>query len=359
MRRGTLSGDDRAPTAQMDWARAAGASAAGRGGPTTWQSSRTPPRACRSWPTGSTRHARPGDRPRPRVPALRSSRGWGVAEAFGASPSTSSQPLEGPGGASPLEAFEAALVAGGGRVRVVALSWVQYSRGWCTDLAALSASATPTAPLLCADVIQGVGVIPAELATGESTSPWPTRTSGCSAPRASGCCSCGRVGPTATGPEPGWASVVHRWSGKNTNLIYDDSARRYEGGTFNLTGAVGMGASLDLLAAASGGRGVEAIWEHVDGLAARLTRGLTEAGATVLSDRSPSARSGIVTFAVEGRAPQAVVETLAAAGVVASPRGGGTPASPLTATPPVPTRSTPAHPPSRAAPPLDRPRRRP
>jgi selenocysteine lyase/cysteine desulfurase len=48
----------------------------------------------------------------------------------------------------------------------------------------------------------------------------------------------------------------------------------------------------------------------------------------VLSDRSPSARSGIVTFAVDGRSPESVVETLAAAGVVASPRGGGTRLSP-------------------------------
>jgi selenocysteine lyase/cysteine desulfurase len=128
--------------------------------------------------------------------------------------------------------------------------------------------------------------------------------------------------------EPGWASVAQREQWDDLRLDYDDSARRFEGGTLNITGALGLGASLDLLTGAAGGRGVEAIWEHVDGLAARLTQGLTEVGATVLSDRSPSARSGIVTFAVDGRSPESVVETLAAAGVVASPRGGGTRLSP-------------------------------
>jgi len=233
----------------------------------------------------------------------------------------------GPGGALPLEAFAAALDEA--PTALVTVSWVQFGTGWRTDLEVLADLCHRHGALLCVDVIQGLGVLPCSLAE------WGVDFAAADGHK-------WLLGPEGLGVlyvaaehrdrlrviEPGWASVAQREQWDDLRLDYDDSARRFEGGTLNVAGALGLGASLDLLAGAAGGRGVEAIWEHVDGLAARLTQGLTEAGATVLSDRSPSARSGIVTFTVEGRAPEAVVESLAGAGVVASPRGGGTRLSP-------------------------------
>jgi selenocysteine lyase/cysteine desulfurase len=70
----------------------------------------------------------------------------------------------GPTGALPLDAFAAALDAGRGRVRVVAVSWVQADTGWRADLAALARRAHAHGALLCVDAIQGLGVVPCDLA---------------------------------------------------------------------------------------------------------------------------------------------------------------------------------------------------
>ena len=63
-------------------------------------------------------------------------------------------------------------------------------------------------------------------------------------------------------------------------------------------------------------------------LCERACAGLAEAGAKVLSDRSAEGRSGIVTFAVEGHDPAAIVGLLRERRIVCSPRGGGVRLSP-------------------------------
>jgi len=124
--------------------------------------------------------------------------------------------------------------------------------------------------------------------------------------------------------EPGWASVVHREQWDNLDLVWDDSARRFEGGSPNMVGIHGMGASLDLLLNA----GMEAVWTHVSALTDRACEGLASAGATVTCDRSPKGRSGIVTFTVAEQDPVTVTAALESRGVVCSPRGGGVRLSP-------------------------------
>ena len=228
-------------------------------------------------------------------------------------------PTEGPGRCIPVSAF-AATMAAGVAPKVVATSWVQFGRGWRCDLAALARSCHDAGALLCADVIQGLGVVPAELeAWGvdfamAGAHKWLLGPEGIGVLYVRGSC-LDRLRPL----EPGWNSVAHREQWDNLELVWDEGARRLEGGSHNFAGICALGASLDLLA----GAGVEEVWRHVDALCERACAGLADAGATVLSDRSEAGRSAIVTFALDGHDPEVVREQLLDAGIVSSARGGG------------------------------------
>ncbi|MBV6509949.1 MAG: Cysteine desulfurase SufS [Acidimicrobiales bacterium] len=229
----------------------------------------------------------------------------------------------GPEGRLPLDSFRDAIAAS--RPRLVACSWVQFGRGWRTDLAALAELCRDNNTLLCADVIQGLGALPAELEQ------WGVDFAVADAHK-------WLLGPEGIGLfyvrqerrdllrplEPGWASVLHRKEWDNLELIHDDSARRFEGGTPNALGLAGLGASLRLLETA----GMDSIWHHISRLCDHLVERLRGIGLEVVSDRSPEGRSGIVTFLIGDRDPAATRDRLEESGFVCSARAGGLRVSP-------------------------------
>lgn len=233
-------------------------------------------------------------------------------------------PTTGAGRVLAVDAY-AEVVATGAAPKVVATSWVQFGRGWRTDLSSLAQVCHEAGALLCADVIQGLGVVPADFESWgvdfamADAHKWLLGPLGVGVLYVRGAC-LDRLRPL----EPGWASVAHREDWDNRDLVWADGARRLEGGSANLTGIHAMGASIDLLLAA----GVDRIWAHVSALCERLRLGLTAAGATVLSDGSEAGRSGIVTFTVDGADPAIMVGSLREAGIVCAPRAGGIRVSP-------------------------------
>jgi selenocysteine lyase/cysteine desulfurase len=218
----------------------------------------------------------------------------------------------------PLELFADALARH--PVRLVAVSWVQFGRGWRVELGELATLCHDHGTLLCADVIQGLGVVPADLERWGVDFAMADAHKWMLGPVGIGLLYVARHRRDLLRPlEPGWASVSHREEWDNLDLVYDDSARRFEGGTPNTITQAGMGAAIDLLSEA----GVAAVWRHVDGLCERLVDGLEAVGARVLTRRSAANRSGIVTFDPRGADPASVAEGLTAQGIVCAARAGG------------------------------------
>ncbi|MFI9504624.1 aminotransferase class V-fold PLP-dependent enzyme [Nocardia sp. NPDC052566] len=231
---------------------------------------------------------------------------------------------EGPGGKLTVEAF-IDRINDGPPPKLVVTSWVQFGRGWRVDLAALGRACDEAGALLCADVIQGLGVLPAELERWGVDFAMADGHKWLLGPEGSGVLYVRGARLDLLRPlEPGWNSVAHREDWDNLELVFDDTARRLEGGMPNVTGIAALGASIDLLLAA----GIPAIWSHVDRLCDLACSGLSALGATVLSDRSTEGRSGIISVQVDGPPIPLLAKQLQSEGIAVSARAGGLRISP-------------------------------
>jgi len=220
-----------------------------------------------------------------------------------------------------LGAFEEGLDRG--RVRLVAASWVQWTRGWRLDLKGLADLCHRYDALLCADLIQGVGAIPLNLKeTGvdfaaAGAQKW-------------------LVGPYGTGVfyvadgrldllNPtivGWYGMDDIREGRWVK--WHPTAKRFEGGLANFAGVMGLGAAVDVLDRAR----VPAVWRHVQRLTSRLANGLRTLGADVTWFDDAAHRSGIVSFAFPGRDADELEQRLERAGALTTARVGRVRVSP-------------------------------
>jgi selenocysteine lyase/cysteine desulfurase len=229
----------------------------------------------------------------------------------------------GDGWTLPLERFEEELRRR--PTRVVAVSWVQFARGFRVDLAELATLCHAHGALLCVDAIQGIGVIPSSFAA------WGVDFASAEAykwmlgPFGAGVLYVAAANRDLLRPlEPGWMSVAHRERYDHLELVYDGSARRFEGGSLATEAILQLGASVDLLLDV----GVDAVWRHVDALLDHLVDRVAGTPARAVSDRSATGRSGIVTLTVGDHDPTSVVDQLGSVGVVCSARGDGVRVSP-------------------------------
>jgi cysteine desulfurase/selenocysteine lyase len=83
--------------------------------------------------------------------------------------------------------------------------------------------------------------------------------------------------------------------------------QKYEAGTPNIAGGIGLGAAVDYLT----GIGMENIQNHEERLTARLISGLQKVrGLHVYAPDNPASRIGVVSFTVEGVHPHEVAQQL-------------------------------------------------
>jgi cysteine desulfurase / selenocysteine lyase len=206
-----------------------------------------------------------------------------------------------------------------GHTRIVAVSWVGYLSGWRSDLAALAELAHARGALLLIDAIQGLGAFPLDVhalgidflaADGHK---WLL------GPEGAGLCYLRREHLNLLRPlGVGWHSVVHASDYGRIELDLKPSAARYEGGSQNMVGFLGLAESLHLLLEL----GIAAIGQRILEITDLACERLRHAGAEIVSPREREHRSGIVTFDLPGQNALEVKRRCLAAGVVLSARGG-------------------------------------
>ncbi|NNG16652.1 MAG: aminotransferase class V-fold PLP-dependent enzyme [Gemmatimonadales bacterium] len=211
------------------------------------------------------------------------------------------------------------------RVRVLALSLVQFGSGYLADLAQWSSATRDSGTFLVVDAIQGLGHVPVDLAAtpvdilsagGQKwlLSPWG---SGFVYVREA-------LRDMLRPPATGW--MAYEGSQDFTRLTaYDDrllpDARRFELASLPFQDFVGMNASLSLLLAL----GIQAIRDHVQEILEPLRQWSARRGGSMVSPAGAHA-SSIQCLAPPD--PVGVHRALTAAGVVSSLREGGIRLSP-------------------------------
>ena len=212
------------------------------------------------------------------------------------------------------------------RVRVLAVSFVQFANGFRADLARLSAACRANGAYLVVDAIQGLGNSPLDvretpvdiLATGGQKwllSPWGTGFTYVRRELIE------RLRPSYVG----WAA--YEGTDDYTNLVrYSDTlrhdARRFEVGTIPFQDMLGMTTSLGLLAELT----VEAIATYTRALAEPLLAWARSCGVRIASPTDERHRSAIVCLAPDHAAE--AHRRLKAAGVVCAFREGAIRLSP-------------------------------
>ena len=211
------------------------------------------------------------------------------------------------------------------RTRVVAVSWVSYADGYRHDLTRLAEVAHESGALFCVDAIQGLGVLPIDVAeTGVDAlfaggAKWMLGLHGVAILYLNA-----RLRERLYLAMPGWRSMQDMWDFHNYEQPFTRDALRFECGTPNLVGTLSLVCSIDLFTRC----GQAAIAGHVIALTDHLCEGLHRLGAELETPRGEGISSGIVTFNVPGYESIELGRALEKEGILTTYRAGGIRVSP-------------------------------
>jgi selenocysteine lyase/cysteine desulfurase len=178
--------------------------------------------------------------------------------------------------------------------RIVTLSHVEFASGQRHDIAAVGRFCRENGKLFCVDAIQTLGVLPLDVqemyidylsADGHK---WLL------GPEGAGIFFIRRELIEKTRPPLiGWMNVVDALNYGTYNYTLRPDAGRYECGSYNVPGLLGLKAAVEML----GDLGTQAISTRLKELTDRLIDGLSAKGYQIISPRNNHAWSGIVSFA--------------------------------------------------------------
>ena len=215
------------------------------------------------------------------------------------------------------------------RTRVVSVSWIGYASGWRIDVDACAQLAHDKGAYFFLDAIQGLGVFPLDVKQSQVDFLSADGHKWMMGPEGAGLMYIRQeLLPELRPLGVGWNSVVNRGDYANHRFELRNEASRYEGGSPNMIGTHGLGASLDLLTELGLSPHSTVIADRVVQLADEAAARLESFGATIVSPREPGHLSGILVFAIEGVEPSRIRDACQAQGVAVSCRGGGVRLSP-------------------------------
>ena len=220
----------------------------------------------------------------------------------------------------------ALLAACGPKVRLMAISAVQYASGLRLDLRRLGEGCEERGVLLCIDAIQQLGAMPFDVQQYRCAIAMADGHKWLLGPEGLGVFYCrSDLRPTLKLHEYGWHMLEHAGDYDRTDWQPARSARRFECGSPNLLGAMALEASLSLLEEVGMTEVGQALAQRLD----QLQEGLSAMpGVRLLSPTDPVRRAGIMTFTLDGADNADLFERLKAEQIVCALRGGGVRLSP-------------------------------
>jgi len=205
------------------------------------------------------------------------------------------------------------------RTRVVTLSWVQFGTGFRCDLASIAAAAHARNAIFIADVIQGLGALPLNAQElGIDIAVTGVHKWLLAPPGTGGLYVAPHILDRLRLVNMGAGAVVDVMKFDPLDFTVKPTVQRYEEGSPNVLGLVGLEAALSLLEEV----GIDAISRQVLALSGYAAEKLDAKGYEVRSPRADHQRAGLVTFRHRSLPNASVLKTLEEANVVGAVRGG-------------------------------------
>ncbi|MEW6355095.1 MAG: aminotransferase class V-fold PLP-dependent enzyme [Planctomycetota bacterium] len=205
------------------------------------------------------------------------------------------------------------------RTRCIAISFVQFSSGFRADLKRIGEMCAERGIFFCVDAIQGLGALRLDVKECKIHFLSADGHKWLLGPEGAGIFYCDEAMLDRLAVAGlGWMSVINPSDYLPYHMTLHPDARRFECGSYNTVGIIGLGASLDFLLEI----GIESIEAQVIALTDKLCAGLINKGYDIYSPRGPGEKSGIVCFSHVEHDSKDLVRMLTENSVVTRVRSG-------------------------------------
>jgi selenocysteine lyase/cysteine desulfurase len=205
------------------------------------------------------------------------------------------------------------------RTRLVSLSLVEFSSGYRNDLHSIGTLCRERGAHFFVDGIQGLGVLPLDVQQTPIDFLAADGHKWLLGPQGAGVFYIRReLVDFMHATSVGWSSVVNAFDFSKIDFRLKPHAGRWENGTLNFPGILGLGASLRLLLDI----GIPAVSSRLMEVTDHLCDRARSIGLEVFSSRTASDKSGIVSLLAPGRDLQQVKRRCRDTGIVINHRAG-------------------------------------